>query len=81
MKKGLGRGLGSLFGDFEEESSENKKEVEVKVEQVVVNEPKEIEIDTELTEKMNYFRENFEKWLASPMLTAEEKAELSSLSE
>ena len=44
MKKGLGRGLGSLFGDFEEESSENKKEVEVKVEQVVVNEPKEIEI-------------------------------------
>lgn len=44
MKKGLGRGLGSLFGDFEDESSENKKEVEVKVEQVVVNEPKEIEI-------------------------------------
>lgn len=44
MKKGLGRGLGSLFGDFEDESSENKKEVEVKVEQVIVNEPKEIEI-------------------------------------
>ena len=44
MKKGLGRGLGSLFGDFEEESGEVKKEVEVKVEQVVVNEPKEIEI-------------------------------------
>lgn len=32
------------------------------------------------TKVMNY-RENFEKWLASPMLTAEEKAELSSLSE
>ncbi len=44
MKKGLGRGLGSLFGDFEEESSENKGEVEVRVEQVVVNEPKEIDI-------------------------------------
>ncbi len=45
MKRGLGRGLDSLFGGFEEESSEEvKKEVEVKVEQVVVNEPKEIEI-------------------------------------
>ena len=44
MKKGLGRGLGSLFGDFEDESVESKKEVEIKVEQVVVNEPKEIEI-------------------------------------
>ena len=44
MKRGLGRGLDSLFGNFEEESSESKKEVEVKVEQVVVNEPKEIEI-------------------------------------
>ncbi len=32
------------------------------------------------TKVMNY-RENFEKWLESPMLTAEEKAELSSLSE
>ncbi len=44
MKRGLGRGLDSLFGEFEDESSEVKKEVEVKVEQVVVNEPKEIEI-------------------------------------
>ncbi len=44
MKKGLGRGLGSLFGDFEEDSLEPKKEVEVKVETVVINEPKEIEI-------------------------------------
>lgn len=44
MKRGLGRGLDSLFGEFEEESSAEKKEVEVKVEQVIVNEPKEIEI-------------------------------------
>ena len=44
MKKGLGRGLDSLFGDFEQESSEEKREVEVKIEQVVVNEPKEVEI-------------------------------------
>ena len=44
MKKGLGRGLSSLFGEYEEESSQNEKEVEVKVEQVIVNEPKEIEI-------------------------------------
>ena len=44
MKRGLGRGLDSLFGSLEEESSENVKDVEVKVETVVVNEPKEIEI-------------------------------------
>jgi len=44
MKKGLGRGLNSLFGDYEDESSQNSKEVEVKIEQVIVNEPKEIEI-------------------------------------
>ena len=44
MKKGLGRGLDSLFGNFEQESSEVNEKVEVKVEQVVVNEPKQIEI-------------------------------------
>ena len=43
MKRGLGRGLDSLFGNFEEEN-ESEVKTEVKVEQVVVNEPKEIEI-------------------------------------
>lgn len=45
MKRGLGRGLDSLFGSLEEddESKIEQKEV-VKVEKVVVNEPKEIEI-------------------------------------
>ena len=43
MKRGLGRGLNSLFGEYEDESSK-EKEVEVKIEQVIVNEPKEIEI-------------------------------------
>lgn len=46
MKKGLGRGLNSLFGEFAEEETEEPKEVkiETKIEKVVVNEPKEIEI-------------------------------------
>lgn len=44
MKRGLGRGLDSLFGEYEEEKSVTEKQVEVKVEQVIVNEPKEIEI-------------------------------------
>jgi len=44
MKRGLGRGLDSLFGDYDDESAEEKKPAEVKVETVVVNEPKEIEI-------------------------------------
>ncbi len=48
MKKGLGRGLDSLFGDFdaEEESKSVEKVVETKeiVKEVVVNEPKQIEI-------------------------------------
>ena len=43
MKKGLGRGLNSLFGEYEEENS-TEKVVETKIEQVIVNEPKEIEI-------------------------------------
>ncbi|MBR2391088.1 MAG: ParB/RepB/Spo0J family partition protein [Clostridia bacterium] len=44
MKRGLGRGLNSLFGEYENETTEKEKEEVVKVEQVVVNEPKEIEI-------------------------------------
>ena len=43
MKKGLGRGLNSLFGDFSEDENLEVK-VETKIEKVVVNEPKEIEI-------------------------------------
>ncbi len=45
MKTGLGRGLNSLFGDYEDdEVSSGNASVEVKTETVVVNEPKEIEI-------------------------------------
>lgn len=45
MKKGLGRGLDSLFGDYSDENEvKNEKQVEIKTEKVVVNEPKEIEI-------------------------------------
>ena len=44
MKRGLGRGLDSLFGEYNDESKEVKEKVVEKVEQVVVNEPKEIEI-------------------------------------
>ncbi len=45
MKRGLGRGLDSLFGSLEDEPQQNsQKETEVKIETVVVNEPKEIEI-------------------------------------
>ena len=44
MKRGLGRGLDSLFGEYSEEPKEIKEKVVEKVEQVVVNEPKEIEI-------------------------------------
>ena len=44
MKRGLGRGLNSLFGEYENETAEKEKEEVVKIEQVVVNEPKEIEI-------------------------------------
>lgn len=44
MKRGLGRGLDSLFGNYEESNEETIKQVEVKTETVVVNEPKEIEI-------------------------------------
>ena len=43
MKKGLGRGLNSLFGEFADDKDENK-EVETRVEKVIINEPKEIEI-------------------------------------
>ena len=44
MKRGLGRGLDSLFADFEEEKQEESKEKEIQIEKVVVNEPKEIDI-------------------------------------
>ena len=44
MKRGLGRGLDSLFGNYEEENDNKTKEVEIKTETIVVNEPKEIEI-------------------------------------
>jgi len=48
MKKGLGRGLDSLFGSFDEEvvSNNEGKTVETKevIKEVVVNEPKQIEI-------------------------------------
>lgn len=48
MKKGLGRGLDSFFGDFatEDESKNVEKVIETKevIKEVVVNEPKEIEI-------------------------------------
>ena len=43
MKRGLGRGLDSLFGNFEEEKKDEVQK-EVQIEQVVVNKPKEIEI-------------------------------------
>lgn len=44
MKRGLGRGLDSLFGEFEEENKEESKEKEIQIEKVVVNEPQEIDI-------------------------------------
>lgn len=44
MKRGLGRGLGSLFGEYEEESPVEEVKIETKIEQVIVNEPKEIDI-------------------------------------
>lgn len=45
MKRGLGRGLDSLFGEYSaEEPAEVKEKVVEKVEKVVVNEPKEIDI-------------------------------------
>ena len=44
MKRGLGRGLDSLFGEYNSEPEQVKEKVVEKVERVVVNEPKEIEI-------------------------------------
>lgn len=44
MKRGLGRGLDSLFGEYEEETQVDEVKIETKIEQVVVNEPKEIDI-------------------------------------
>lgn len=46
MKRGLGRGLDSLFGSYDEpnESVAEKSEVKVETKEIVVNEPKEIDI-------------------------------------
>lgn len=44
MKRGLGRGLDSLFGEYEEENQAEEVKIETKIEQVIINEPKEIEI-------------------------------------
>lgn len=44
MKRGLGRGLDSLFGEYEDEKPAEETRVETKIEQIIVNEPKEIEI-------------------------------------
>lgn len=44
MKRGLGRGLDSLFGEYEDENPAEEVKVETKIEQVIVNEPKEIDI-------------------------------------
>ena len=44
MKRGLGRGLDSLFGEYEEEKPEKVDEVKEVAREVIVNEPKEIEI-------------------------------------
>ena len=44
MKRGLGRGLDSLFGGLDEENESKPEKTEVKIETVVVNEPKQVEI-------------------------------------
>ena len=44
MKKGLGRGLDSLFGGFEEKEEQNNNSTNITIEKQVVNEPIEIEI-------------------------------------
>ena len=44
MKRGLGRGLDSLFGEYEEEDKKQEMPVEKKIKEIIVNEPKEIEI-------------------------------------
>lgn len=44
MKRGLGRGLDSLFGEYEDENQGGEVKIETKIEQVVVNEPKEVDI-------------------------------------
>ena len=73
MKTGLGRGLNSLFGDYEDESvSSAEKTVEVKTETVVVNEPKEIEIgliDRNLEQPRKIFDEQALNELAESIKT------------
>lgn len=44
MKRGLGRGLDSLFGGLDDENESKPEKTEVKIETVVVNEPKQVEI-------------------------------------
>ena len=44
MKRGLGRGLDSLFGGLDDENELKPEKTEVKIETVVVNEPKQVEI-------------------------------------
>lgn len=44
MKRGLGRGLDSLFGGLDDENESKSEKTEVKIETVVVNEPKQVEI-------------------------------------
>jgi ParB family chromosome partitioning protein len=45
MKRGLGRGLDSLFGDIDTDEEEQKPaDVKIETKEVVVNEPKEIDI-------------------------------------
>lgn len=75
MKTGLGRGLNSLFGDYEEDevvSSNTNSNVEVKTETVVVNEPKEIEIgliDRNLSQPRKIFDEQALNELAESIKT------------
>lgn len=63
MKTGLGRGLNSLFGDFddeEEKQSSSNAEVQVKTETVVVNEPKEVDIGL-IDRNLEQPRKNFDE--------------------
>ncbi len=75
MKTGLGRGLNSLFGDYEEDevvSSNTNSNVEVKTETVVINEPKEIEIgliDRNLSQPRKIFDEQALNELAESIKT------------
>lgn len=60
MKRGLGRGLDSLFGEYEEEKPSEEIKVETRVEQVIVNEPKEVEIGL-IDRNLEQPRKNFDE--------------------